>query len=97
MHDGIFSVAMTLLVLDVRLPGEFHPRNAAELSGAIANLWPKFLLVAGGGGLAPMWQLPEGVFSVFSAGYKQTALDRLSNDDNSPNSVFTRTFARELL
>jgi uncharacterized caspase-like protein len=53
--------------------------------------------VAGGGGLAPMSQLPEGVFSVFSAGYKQTALDRLSNDDNSPNSVFTRTFARELL
>ena len=53
--------------------------------------------VAGGGGLAPMAQLPEGVFSVFSAGYKQTALDRLSNDDNSPNSVFTRTFAKELL
>jgi hypothetical protein len=53
--------------------------------------------VAGGGGLAPMTQLPEGVFSIFSAGYKQTALDRLSNDDNSPNSVFTRTFARELL
>src|SRR6201997_1820095 len=53
--------------------------------------------VAGGGGLAPMSQLPEGVFSVFSAGYKQTALDRLSNDDSSPNSVFTRTFAKELL
>jgi len=53
--------------------------------------------VAGGAGLAPMTQLPEGVFSVFSAGYKQTALDRLSNDDNSPNSVFTRTFAKELL
>ena len=53
--------------------------------------------VAGGGGLAPMNQLPEGVFSIFSAGYKQTALDRLSNDDNSPNSVFTRTFAKELL
>src|SRR6186713_1973157 len=53
--------------------------------------------VAGGGGLAPMVQLPEGVFSVFSAGPRQTALDRLSNDDANPNSVFTRTFARELL
>jgi hypothetical protein len=53
--------------------------------------------VVGGGGLVPMTQLPEGVFSVFSAGYKQTALDRLSSDDNSPNSVFTRTFAKELL
>jgi caspase domain-containing protein len=53
--------------------------------------------VAGAGGLAPMTQLPEGVFSVFSAGPRQTALDRLSNDDNNPNSVFTRTFAKELL
>jgi hypothetical protein len=53
--------------------------------------------VAGGGGLAPMTQLPEGVFSVFSAGPRQTALDRLSNDDANPNSVFTRTFAKELV
>ena len=53
--------------------------------------------VAGGGGLAPMTQLPEGVFSVFSAGPRQTALDRLSDHDDNPNSVFTRTFAKELL
>jgi len=53
--------------------------------------------VAGGGGLAPMTQLPEGVFSVFSAGPRQTALDRLSSNDDNPNSVFTRTFAKELL
>ncbi|MGQ0686911.1 caspase family protein [Bradyrhizobium sp.] len=52
--------------------------------------------VAGGGGLAPMTQLPEGVFSVFAAGPRQTALDRLSNDDANPNSVFTRIFAKEL-
>src|SRR5258707_3674382 len=43
-----------------------------------------------------MTQLPEGVFSVFSAGPRQTALDRLSNNDENPNSVFTRTFAKEL-
>ncbi len=43
LHDGIFSVAMTLLVLDVRLPEEFHPRDAAELLQAIGNLWPKLL------------------------------------------------------
>ena len=52
--------------------------------------------VAGGGGLAPMTQLPEGVFSIFSAGPRQTALDRLSNHDDNPNSVFTRTFARQI-
>ena len=53
--------------------------------------------LAGGVGLAPMTQLPEGVFSVFSAGPRQTALDRLSNTDDNPNSVFTRTFSKELL
>jgi hypothetical protein len=53
--------------------------------------------VAGGGGLAPMTQLPESMFSVFSAGPRQTALDRLSDSDDNPNSVFTRTFAKELL
>jgi hypothetical protein len=53
--------------------------------------------VAGGGGLAPMTQLPEGVFSIFSAGPRQTALDRLSDQDDNPNSVFTRIFAKELL
>jgi len=53
--------------------------------------------ISGRGGLAPMTQLPEGVFSVFSAGPRQTALDRLSDDDTNPNSVFTRVFAKELL
>src|ERR1700723_4184465 len=63
--------------------------NPLERSGTRA--------LAGRGGLAPMTQFPEGVFSVFSAGPRQTALDRLSNNDNNPNSVFTRTFAKELL
>ena len=51
--------------------------------------------LAGEGGLAAM-TLPEGVFVVYSAGVKQTALDRLSDDDRDPNSVFTRNFVREL-
>jgi hypothetical protein len=51
--------------------------------------------VAGSGGLAAMTPA-EGVFVVFSAGAKQTALDRLADDDPSPNSVFTRYFAKEL-
>jgi Caspase domain len=51
--------------------------------------------LAGGGGLAAMTP-PEGVFVVFSAGAKQTALDRLSDGDTNPNSVFTRNFVREL-
>lgn len=53
--------------------------------------------VGGGGGLASMSDLPEGMFTILSAGPKQTALDRLSDFDTDPNSVFTRVFSKELL
>lgn len=51
--------------------------------------------LSGGGGLAAMTP-PEGVFVIYSAGAKQTALDRLSDNDSDPNSVFTRNFSRTL-
>ena len=51
--------------------------------------------VGGSGGLAPVTP-PEGVFILFSAGAKQTALDALSQSDPDPNSVFTRNFVREM-
>ena len=41
--DGIFSVAMTLLVLDVRLPDSFHPASNAELYKGLVDLMPKVL------------------------------------------------------
>jgi formylglycine-generating enzyme required for sulfatase activity len=34
---------------------------------------------------------PEGTFIMYSAGIGQTALDRLSDNDPNPNSVFTRS------
>jgi uncharacterized membrane protein len=43
LSDGIFGVAMTLLILDVRLPDDFHPRDGAELLQGLIDLWPKFL------------------------------------------------------
>lgn len=39
---------------------------------------------------------PTGTFIAFSAGAGQTALDRLSDNDQAQNSVFTRYFIREL-
>lgn len=51
--------------------------------------------LGGGGGLAPIVP-PEGVFILFSAGAKQTALDATSPGDPDPNSVFTRSFVREM-
>jgi hypothetical protein len=38
-----------------------------------------------------------GVFSIYAAGMGQEALDRLSDDDPSPNSVFLRVFLNELI
>ena len=35
LSDAVFGVAMTLLVLDVRLPEEFHTDNANELLRAL--------------------------------------------------------------
>jgi uncharacterized membrane protein len=43
LSDGIFAVAMTLLVLDVRLPEDFQPHDGGELAAGLIALWPKFL------------------------------------------------------
>jgi poly(3-hydroxybutyrate) depolymerase/tetratricopeptide (TPR) repeat protein len=51
--------------------------------------------VGGTRGLSQM-PAPEGVFVLYSAGFGQTALDRLSDNDKDPNSVFTRTFVKLL-
>ena len=42
LSDGIFGVAMTLLILDVRLPEDFHPADGTELLHGLAGLWLKF-------------------------------------------------------
>jgi uncharacterized membrane protein len=42
LTDGLFGVAMTILVLDVRLPEAFHA-DPTGLVGALRGLWPKFL------------------------------------------------------
>ncbi len=43
LSDGIFAVAMTLLILDIRLPDDFHPADGSEFLQGLAALWPKFL------------------------------------------------------
>lgn len=42
LTDGLFGVAMTILVLDLRLPDSFHP-DQSGLTHALVGLWPKFL------------------------------------------------------
>ena len=51
--------------------------------------------VGGNRGLAPI-NGPRGVFVLYSAGYGEAALDRLSDSDPNPNSVFTRALVPAL-
>jgi uncharacterized membrane protein len=46
LTDAVFGVAMTLLVLDLRLPEGFLPHDAAELWRAISDLSMQFLAYA---------------------------------------------------
>ncbi len=39
---------------------------------------------------------PGGIFIMYSAGYNQSAADRLSNSDPEPTSVYTRTLLRKI-
>jgi uncharacterized membrane protein len=43
LSDAIFGVAMTLMVLDLRLPDEFDPAGAQELLEGFYHLVPKFI------------------------------------------------------
>ncbi len=43
LGDGVFAIAMTLLILEIRIP-VLDPRSAsAELPSALYALWPRFL------------------------------------------------------
>lgn len=44
LTDGVFAVAMTLLVIDLRVPEGFDPKSAAELLQHLAGLWNQVLL-----------------------------------------------------
>ena len=41
LSDGIFAVAMTLLVLDIKVPALPHTATSMELFAALVPLWPK--------------------------------------------------------
>jgi uncharacterized membrane protein len=38
LTDGVFAVAMTLLVIDLRLPAGFHPQDGVDLLHGLAGL-----------------------------------------------------------
>lgn len=67
---------VSLLILDACRNNPFQDKNGRSIGGSR--------------GLAIM-DPPEGTFILYSAGANQVALDRLSDNDANPNSLFTRT------
>ncbi|MDQ5827955.1 MAG: TMEM175 family protein [Chloroflexota bacterium] len=43
LSDGVFAIALTLLVLDLRVPNISENLVATELPAALLSLWPKYL------------------------------------------------------
>jgi len=43
LGDGVFAIAMTLLILEIRVPVVHGDAAGGELFRAIAGLWPKFM------------------------------------------------------
>ena len=44
LTDGVFAVAMTLLVIDLKLPESFHPTSAQQFLHGLADLTTQFLV-----------------------------------------------------
>ena len=75
------GVRVSLLILDACRDNPFPREGTRSLGGSR--------------GLARM-SAPRGTFILYSAGAGQAALDRLSDDDPNPNSVFTRALLPRL-
>ena len=44
--DAALAITLTLLMLDIRLPGDAGAMNDAELAGALLGIWPRYLAYA---------------------------------------------------
>ena len=63
LADGIFAVAMTILVLDIRLPHLTGDISAAQYLHSVLALWPKLIVfVASFIALGRLWQLHRNIF-----------------------------------
>ena len=58
LQDGVYSIAMTLLVLELKLPPIAEPLTNALLWSALLSIWPKLLT----------WLLSFWVLAVFWIG-----------------------------
>jgi uncharacterized caspase-like protein len=73
-----------------------NPLRIAEAQNPFRSSRPGDLVYGATRGLTRVQNLPEGIFSIYSANFGQGALDRLGPNDSDPNSPFTRVFLKHL-
>ncbi len=63
LSDGVFAIAITLLVLDIRVPDIPENLVATELPAALLALWPKYLgYFLSFVGISTFWVIHHSIF-----------------------------------
>jgi len=63
LSDGVFAIAITLLVLDIRVPNLPENDVASQLPGALLSLWPKYLgYILSFVGISAFWTIHHSIF-----------------------------------
>jgi len=63
LSDGVFAIAITLLVLDIRVPDIPEKMAASQLPGALLSLWPNFLgYFLSFVGISAFWTIHHSIF-----------------------------------
>jgi uncharacterized membrane protein len=82
LTDGVFAVAMTLLVIDLRLPENFHPKDATELLHRLGEFWNQVLMY---------------IVSFYVLGLRWTGLVRMTPPGEEVSEQYTRWALLHLL
>src|ERR687894_1358244 len=63
LSDGVFAIAITLLILDVRVPDIPENMVSSQLPGALLSLWPKYLgYFLSFVGISSFWLIHHSIF-----------------------------------
>jgi TMEM175 potassium channel family protein len=74
LSDGVFAIAITLLVLDIRVPDIPENMVPSQLPGALLSLWPRYLgYVLSFVGISAFWLIHHSIFRSIRA-YDRTLL-----------------------
>jgi uncharacterized membrane protein len=68
LSDGVFAIAITLLVLDIQVPDIPENMVATELPGELLSLWPKYLgYLLSFVGISTFWMIHHSIFRPIKA------------------------------